>query len=423
MKQKLEYIWLDGYKPEPNLRSKIKIVDLPHPFVLEDVPDWSFDGSSTQQAEGNFSDCILKPVRVYHSFDIKEWPTSYILCEVYNPDGTPHSTNVRSTITDDEDFWFGFEQEYFIRNSKTNQILGHDTNHMGQGKFYCGVGSSQVSGREFVEHHLSLCLNAGIDITGINAEVALGQWEYQVFSKGKLLAGDDLWMSRYLLMKLAEMYGYTIDFHPKPLPYGDWNGSGLHCNLSNKKMREEGGEDYFKSIFRAFDVRQQSHIEVYGSDNHLRLTGKHETQSIDKFSWGISDRGASIRVPLSTAKEWKGYIEDRRPASNADPYKIVKVIETTMMFVEELMKTNHNIFTDKQADFEKFGGLSNDEIMKEYMDDENYSLTKEMMESKLNIEPQNTKDFQSIISELKGNVENKTTDKRFGRDTSSIYND
>jgi len=145
-------------------------------------------------------------------------------------------------------------------------------------------------------------------------------------------------------MKLAEYYEYTIDLHPKPLKYGDWNGSGLHCNLSNKKMREEGGEDYFKSIFRAFDVRQQSHIEVYGSDNHLRLTGKHETQSIDKFSWGVSDRGASIRVPLSTSKEWKGYIEDRRPASNADPYKIVKVIETTMMFVEELMKTKHNMF-------------------------------------------------------------------------------
>ena len=344
MKQKLEYIWLDGYKPEPNLRSKIKIVDLPHPFVLEDVPDWSFDGSSTQQAEGNFSDCILKPVRVYHSFDIKEWPTSYVLCEVYNPDGTPHPSNTRAAIKNDEDFWFGFEQEYFIRNSKTGQILGHDTNHMGQGKFYCGVGSSQVSGREFVEHHLSLCLNAGIDITGINAEVALGQWEYQVFSKGTLQAGDDLWMSRYLLMKLAEMYEYTIDLHPKPLVYGDWNGSGLHCNLSNKKMREEGGQEYFDSIFRAFDVRQSEHINVYGSDNHLRLTGKHETQSIDKFSWGISDRGASIRVPLSTSKEWKGYIEDRRPASNADPYQIVKAIETTMDFAEELMRTKHNMF-------------------------------------------------------------------------------
>ena len=249
MKQRLECIWLDGYKPEPNLRSKIKIVDLPHPFVLEDVPDWSFDGSSTQQAEGNFSDCILKPVRVYHSFDIKEWPTSYILCEVYNPDGTPHPSNTRASIKNDEDFWFGFEQEYFIRNSKTGQILGHDTNHMGQGKFYCGVGSSQVSGREFVEHHLSLCLNAGIDITGINAEVALGQWEYQVFSKGTLQAGDDLWMSRYLLMKLAEMYEYTIDLHPKPLVYGDWNGSGLHTNFSTEKMRSEGGEEYFKSRF------------------------------------------------------------------------------------------------------------------------------------------------------------------------------
>ena len=130
----------------------------------------------------------------------------------------------------------------------------------------------------------------------INAEVALGQWEYQVFSKGTLQAGDDLWMSRYLLMKLAEMYEYTIDLHPKPLVYGDWNGSGLHCNLSNKKMREEGGQEYFDSIFRAFDVRQSEHISVYGSDNHLRLTGKHETQSIDKFSWGISDRGASIKI-------------------------------------------------------------------------------------------------------------------------------
>ena len=371
MKQKLEYIWLDGYKPEPNLRSKIKIVDLPHPFVLEDVPDWSFDGSSTQQAEGNFSDCILKPVRVYHSFDIKEWPTSYILCEVYNPDGTPHPSNTRAAIKNDEDFWFGFEQEYFIRNSKTGQILGHDTNHMGQGKFYCGVGSSQVSGREFVEHHLSLCLNAGIDITGINAEVALGQWEYQVFSKGTLQAGDDLWMSRYLLMKLAEMYDYTIDLHPKPLVYGDWNGSGLHCNLSNKKMREEGGQEYFDSIFRAFDVRQSEHINVYGSDNHLRLTGKHETQSIDKFSWGVSDRGASIRVPLSTSKEWKGYIEDRRPASNADPYQIVKAIETTMEFAERLMVIKNRMDDDKTVDFSKvLGAISNEELLSEYMTDD-----------------------------------------------------
>ena len=411
MKQKLEYIWLDGYKPEPNLRSKIKIVDLPHPFVLEDVPDWSFDGSSTQQAEGNFSDCILKPVRVYHSFDIKEWPTSYILCEVYNPDGTPHPSNTRAAIKNDEDFWFGFEQEYFIRNSKTGQILGHDTNHMGQGKFYCGVGSSQVSGREFVEHHLSLCLNAGIDVTGINAEVALGQWEYQIFSKGKLAAGDDLWMSRYLLSKLAEQYEYTIELNPKPLRVGDWNGSGMHCNFSSKKMREEGGKDYFKNIFRSFDLRQKEHISVYGSDNEYRLTGKHETQSINKFSWGVADRGASIRVPLSVSEDWKGYLEDRRPASNADPYKVVRVIYETLAFAEVLDETNSIMYS---KDDPNIITKVNPDFLKEYLDDDLFEMETELMNSKTNVNNQDVEmsEDSKIIS-----------DKNQANKGSSIYND
>lgn len=347
MKIKLEYVWLDGYTPEPNLRSKVKVINIKNAegrVTLDDCPEWSFDGSSTRQAEGKFSDCILKPVRVYRNILNKGYLKSYfVLCEVMYPDGTPHISNTRANVgIEEEDLWFGFEQEYTIyRNGRP---LGFPKNGYPepQGKYYCGVGNGQVDGREFVDNHMEMCIKAGIEITGTNAEVLLGQWEFQVFSQGKEKAGDDLWMARYILMQMSEEYGFKIEFHPKPVQ-GDWNGSGLHCNFSNKKMRDDGGAEYFNNIFRAFDVRHLEHIENYGSENNLRLTGKHETQSIEKFSWGVSDRGASIRVPLATSKEWKGYLEDRRPASNGDPYKIVRVISQALDFALHIDRINHNI--------------------------------------------------------------------------------
>ena len=355
MKVKLEYVWLDGYAPEPNLRSKVKVINIPHQegrVTLDDCPEWSFDGSSTRQAEGKFSDCILKPVRVYENILNKGYLKSYfVLCEVMNPDGMPHITNTRANVGEEEEgLWFGFEQEYTIYQN--GRPLGFPKNGYPepQGKYYCGVGNGQVHGREFVDNHMEMCIKAGIEITGTNAEVLLGQWEFQVFSKGKLKAGDDLWMARYILLQISEEYGFKIEFHPKPVQ-GDWNGSGLHCNFSNDRMREEGGEEYFNNIFRSFDVRHQEHIQNYGSENNLRLTGKHETQSIDKFSWGVSDRGASIRVPLATSKEWKGYVEDRRPASNGDPYKIVRVISEALDFALQLDKINHAM--NSKIDVEK----------------------------------------------------------------------
>ena len=359
MKIKLEYIWLDGYYPEPNLRSKVKVVDAPthevggkkvHGVGLSDCPMWGFDGSSTQQAEGHFSDCLLKPVRLYPNPINKGMLDSYlVLCEVLNPDGTPHETNTRHLIGEEEEgLWFGFEQEYTIM--KDGKPLGFPTNGYPepQGKYYCGVGNGQVHGREFVEQHMENCIMAGIDITGTNAEVMLGQWEYQVFSKGKVKAGDDLWISRYILNQMSEDYGFKIEFHPKPV-LGDWNGSGLHCNFSNDRMREEGGKDYFEAIFKTFEGRHLEHIKCYGSSNEMRLTGKHETQSIHKFSWGVSDRGASIRVPLSTSEDWKGYVEDRRPASNGDPYRITFVIAESISHAEELHKTLHNMYSNVEV--------------------------------------------------------------------------
>jgi glutamine synthetase len=382
MKLKLEYVWLDGYKPEPNLRSKVKVVDyesVKNAFIDGKFPNWNFDGSSTNQAETGDSDIILVPVRHY----VKDTQsTVYILCEVLNSDGTKHETNTRSKIGEDFlDLWFGFEQEYFIREEIAGKVLGHGRNLLkGQGEYYCGVGHNVV-GRDFVEEHLEMCLEYGIDITGINAEVALGQWEYQVFSKGKLKGGDDLWMSRYFLYKVSEKYGYEIDLHPKPLQYGEWNGSGLHTNFSTDMMRYDGNEKYFIALFNAFETRHEEHIKAYGSSNNLRLTGEYETQSIDKFSWGISDRGASIRVPKDTAENWKGYVEDRRPGSNADPYKIIAEIVKSLKTTEQIYEMKSIMIKDfdMKGLHKKYGTMSNDELLDEYKNDKDYSIDSETM--------------------------------------------
>ena len=335
---KFEYIWLDGYTPEPNLRSKTKVINFTkEDFTISDLPMWTFDGSSTKQAEGIDSDCLLKPVKMIK--DPQRKNGYLVLCEVLNPDETPHVSNMRSKITDDSNLWLGFEQEFFIY--KKGLPLGHsEVSLRPQGEYYCGIGHENVSGRDIIEHHLDVCISAGLNMTGINAEVALGQWEYQVMGKGTLEACDQLIISRYLLNRLSETYGVSIEYHPKPLGDTDWNGSGMHTNFSTKLMREEGGKELFDEIFRVLKSNHQKHIEVYGSDNEKRLTGKHETQSIDKFSWGVSDRGASIRIPQSTVKNgWRGYLEDRRPASNACPYKIAKQL------TESLKQAQQNILT------------------------------------------------------------------------------
>jgi glutamine synthetase len=409
MKIKLEYLWLDGYKPEPNLRSKVKIVeynDIKNAFLDGKFPKWNFDGSSTKQAQTGSSDCILNPVRHYITDKLN---TVYVLCEVMNADGTPHETNTRSNlIGEQEDLWFGFEQEYFIYDRKNKCILGHDENNLEpQGKYYCGVGE-YVAGRDFVEEHMNMCLNYGIDITGINAEVALGQWEYQVFSKGKLKAGDDLWMSRYFLHKISEKYGHGIDLHPKPLQYGEWNGSGLHANFSNDYMRNVGGEEYFKSLFASFNARHNEHIKHYGSHNELRLTGNFETQSIDKFSWGVSDRGASIRVPQETAKNWKGYVEDRRPGSNADPYKIIYQIVKSINNAETIGNIKHKMNYELDMDNLKmdYKTLSPEELLSEYRNDEDYEFDVETMEGS-NITTEDIEFNPQVQSELISELRNK----------------
>ena len=333
-KSKLEYIWLDGYKPTQSLRSKTKIVK-DFSGKLEDCPLWAFDGSSTEQATGDKSDCLLQPVAIFP--DPARKNGYLVMTEVLNSDRTPHPTNGRATIDeDDDDFWFGFEQEYFFWDIENHKPLGFPENgYPGpQGPYYCGVGAGKAYGREIMDEHLDLCLDAGLNVEGINGEVAAGQWEFQIFAKGARSAGDQIWVARYLAERNAEKYGIAINWHPKPVK-GDWNGSGMHCNFSNSLLREAGSEEVYKTVCDAIGANIAAHIAVYGADNEQRLTGLHETQSIDTFSYGVSDRGASIRIPIATvANGWKGYLEDRRPASNGDPYKIAAILIKTVKAVD-----------------------------------------------------------------------------------------
>ena len=337
MKTYLEYIWIDGTIPTSKLRAKTKVLDDPVQFI-QDLPVWGFDGSSTNQAEGDDSDCVLKPVKmVKDPFRVcgDDEQAFLVLCEVHLPDGNIHKTNTRSKLFgtllnyNTTSAWVGFEQEYTF--FKDGRPLGWPEGGYPppQGPFYCGVGADEVYGREIVEDHLFKCHFAGLSVCGVNAEVMPGQWEYQVGAGGLMEMSDHLWLSRYILYRVAEKHGVTVTLHPKPVQ-GDWNGAGMHTNFSTAEMREEGG--YENAIIPAMEKLEDNVdkcISAYGHDNEMRLTGLHETCDINTFKWGVSDRGASIRIPWQVARDGSGYFEDRRPAANADPYRVsVALLET-----------------------------------------------------------------------------------------------
>lgn len=344
-----EYIWIDGTTPTQKLRSKTKTLRDAfkdhHDFEEADLavfPEWGFDGSSTNQAEGNSSDCILKPARVV--IDPTRADGHLVLCEVFSSDNTPHSTNTRAKLRKLMDAFhnngvypkaaFGFEQEYTFM--KSGRPLGWPESGYPapQGPFYCGVGADEVFGREIVEEHMKACGSVGIDISGVNAEVMPGQWEFQIGGPNscEFRASDDLWLARWLLYRIAEGHKVSATLHPKPVR-GDWNGSGMHTNFSTAEMRVPGGLSVIKEACDKFGTpeRMAAHLNVYGIGYKERLTGEHETCSYKEFRWGIGDRTASIRIPLSVSQQDCGYLEDRRPCANADPYEVARVIMETAL--------------------------------------------------------------------------------------------
>ena len=330
---KAEYIWIDGSEPVSKLRSKGKVVEMG-----EEPPIWGYDGSSTNQATGDNSDCVLRPVFTC-SDPIRGGDNKLVMCEVLLTDMTPHPSNTRAACAAaaetfaDFDTWFGIEQEYTLFDGI--KPLGWPDNGFPapQGGYYCGVGSDEVHGRPLVEAHLDACLRAGLSIGGINGEVMPAQWEFQVGPVNAPEIGDQLWLARWLLYRLGEdifigdKRGVSAKLDPKPVQ-GDWNGAGAHTNFSTKQMRE--AYDPCVAAAEALGANHDEHIVDYGHRIEERLTGLHETCSYREFRYGVSDRGASVRIPWQVYRDGKGYIEDRRPNANCDPYKVTRLILNTV---------------------------------------------------------------------------------------------
>jgi glutamine synthetase len=337
----VEYIWVDGCKPTKALRSKARVVQVGDAPSSKDFPNWSFDGSSTNQATGDDSDCILRPVHVVRD-PVRGGNSYLVLCEVLNADGSAHASNSRAALRaalaaggDRIDPWIGFEQEYTL--FKDGRPLGWpESGYPGaQGPYYCGVGAGRVFGRELVEAHAAKCLEAGVMLYGINAEVMPGQWEFQIGYRGfddesgdVLRVCDDLLVARWMLQRLGEERGIEISFANKPIE-GDWNGAGMHTNFSTAGTRDaQNGMAAIRAAVDALSHQHDSHIHHYGDGLERRLTGQHETCSINTFRSGVADRGASIRIPQSVSLAGYGYLEDRRPGANADPYVVATCIVT-----------------------------------------------------------------------------------------------
>merc|ERR1719453_1121649 len=312
---------------------------MPYPYQRQmdptKLPEWNFDGSSTGQAPGDDSEVILKPQAVFRD-PFLGGDAILVMCDCYKPDGTPIQQNTRIACAETmdkaahEEPWFGCEQEYTLFELDGVTPLGWPKNgYPGpQGPYYCGAGAENSFGRQVMDAHYKCCLYAGITISGTNGEVMPGQWEFQVGPCEGIDAGNHLWMARYILQRICEKHGVSVTFDPKPQS-GDWNGTGCHTNYSTAPMREAGGMKHIKDAIEKLAKKHKEHIEAYGEGNERRLTGKHETASIEAFSYGLANRGCSCRIPRQAEKDGCGYFEDRRPASNMDPYVVTgKIVET-----------------------------------------------------------------------------------------------
>jgi glutamine synthetase len=295
---------------------------------LKHIPEWNFDGSSTDQAFGLDTEVILSPVKLIKSPFVIEQCTSYlVLCETFRYDENlnriPLFERAKAKdifdINPDLNPWFGLEQEYFMFGESI------PNNTLTQGPYYCGVGEKHPLERKIALEHLEACLVSGLEISGINAEVAHCQWEFQIGPCVGIDAADQLLLARYILERIAEKYGVSILYEPKP--FKKVNGSGCHINFSTEEMRQEEGLRKIEECINKLSAKHQEVISVSGKNNHLRLTGLHETSSMDTFTWGIGTRHTSIRIPNSVFKDKKGYFEDRRFAANVNPY-----LATSLLF-------------------------------------------------------------------------------------------
>lgn len=328
-----EYVWVDG---AGQTRSKCKTVS-----AMPDSPDdcaiWMYNGTPCDQAEATQSDVYLVPRKVFHD-PVRGAPHVMVVCESITASMEPAKGNFRAECAEvmekysGSDAWFGFEQEYVCCDEEgTPMGCPGDAN-------YCGRGSMNLpeAMRELMGDHYAMCLSAGIKISGMNCEQGKGQGEFQIGPCKGLNAGDHMIAARHTLHKAAQKYRVSISFDAFHEEAGA--PSGLHCNLSTRQTRGDGGLTVIEKICRALGRRQKEAMAAYGDGNERRLNGKNDTADMNSFKFGVADRTASVRIPRQVGITGKGYLEDRRPAANADPYRVSALILRTAGEVMANMK-------------------------------------------------------------------------------------
>lgn len=318
------YVWIGANNI---IRWKIKTIHYKETIFglntnICDYPKWNFDGSSTGQASGVNTEVQLFPVKVY-KFPYDDADV-IVLCETYNIDDTPHLTNKRYTALEkfkrgDDKPWFGLEVEYFIYDPQNpeQKLNGNQTSH------YCGFNGSRATGKIIALEHYNKCLEMGLQISGMNAEVTKGQWEFQIGPSECIDSGDHTTIAKFMLIWIAEHYGRSININDSK-PYEGVNGSGCHVNFSTVETRENNDLPTLTKLIDKLAVKHEHHMSIYG-DNSKRMTGTHETAASDVFTHGVGTRHTSVRIPNLT----KEYFEDRRPSSNIDYYEVTSTIYET----------------------------------------------------------------------------------------------
>jgi glutamine synthetase len=201
------------------------------------------------------------------------------------------------------------------------------------------VGANNVFGRDVMEAAYCACLYAGISIDGSNPDIMPAQWSFKIGPCRGIDMGYELWMARFILTRVAEDFGVLVSFDPKPIP-GRWNGSGAHCNFSTRKMRTTGGikdiEDALDKLAPVHKLHLQHYDPKGGADITRRMEGADDDiiDDMAQFTAYKASRRGSVRIPQNVGSQGMGYLEDRRPASNCDPYSVTEILVRTTILAE-----------------------------------------------------------------------------------------
>ncbi|XP_070391237.1 glutamine synthetase-like isoform X1 [Dermacentor albipictus] len=337
------YVFVDATLE--NVRSKMRVLRY-EPKSPEECPRSTFCGAGTDQwpDAGVDSELYLLPVALFKDPFLKG-RNKLVLCEVLNADEQPHETNTRHPCkkameaVKEEEPWFGIEQEYAILEQNGVPIGWPKQSHSlkcCQSYFYA-VGSENTAGRQVADAHIKACSYAGVKLYGSNVEAVISQWEYQIGPLPGVETGDHLWISRYILQRVAEDFGVVVSFEPRPFKSLKMPGCAGHINFSTKSSRSEGGLDWINKAIAKLELKHELHLKAYDprkDANKERLRGNLMATPSREFSAAVSAKTVCVRIPRLTKVAGRGFFEDRRPGANVEPYRAMQRLVETLCLAE-----------------------------------------------------------------------------------------